>query len=263
MRTISAKDIIESKYIIKNGQIIEGSQGEFYSKQIAKQIIEYQAQNNYQAVEQLIKLDTMQKDKAANKFCLEKYIEVKSIKNEDFIFDQMPTKKHEIYRLKLSSEKFMLINTEYLRESNEKELYYDRNIAFKIYNLKIQLEENIESSFPELIELYQEDIIKKQEEIEELRKEDERKYQEAVNLYKLMKDTGLIDTVKSNINFTRKENSELKEKLLNTNNIVKDLSKKLQIALNKVEELQNKKTGLLEKITGLFKRPKKLTEWKI
>lgn len=199
------------------------------------------------------------KDESAYKYCLDKYIELKK-QDEEPIFDKQPIKKYEIYKLKDGSEKLMLINTEYLGKSWKKELYYDKQIAIEIYNIMLQLEENIENSFPELMELCQEEIIEKQEKIEELRKKDEQKYQEAVNVYNLMKKSGILQTVQNNLSSAQNENFALKEKIENNSNLIKDLSKKLQIALNKVEELQNRRVGLLGRIAKIFKKAKKLTD---
>ena len=172
------------------------------------------------------------------------------------VWEEKPEKKYEIYKLKLASEKLMLIDTKYFTESQEKEVYYDKNIAIEIYDKMFQLEQNIENSFPELIEMCQAEIIEIQETIDKLKKEDEEKYKEAINTYNTIHDSGILETMKNNFKQMKNENENLKQQLEKSNNIIQDLSKKLQMALNRVEELQNKKENIFKRILNMLKLKK-------
>lgn len=258
MRTIKANDILKNKYNIINNQIVETQNGEYYNKQIAKQIIISEQQNNVDSIKQLKEIDKKQKENAVRKICIDKYSETRAENTDSNIWEKEPKKEYEIYKLKLDTEELMLINTKYLSESVEKEVYYDKNIAIKIYDNMFQLEQNIENSFPELMEMHQQEIATIQEEINRLKKEDEQKYKEAVNTYNTIVNSGILEIIKENINQIKIENENLKGKLQKSNNIIQDLSKKLQITLNRVEELQKQKVGFWNRLISKLKT-KKLT----
>ena len=116
-----------------------------------------------------------------------------------------------------------------------------------------QLEQNIENSFPELMEMCQEEIIGIQETINKLKKEDEEKYNEAVNTYNTIYDSGILETMKNNFKQIKTEKENLIQQLEKANNIIQDLSKKLQVALSRVEELQNQKVGFWNRIFSRLK----------
>lgn len=256
MRIIQAKDVLKNKYSIKNHEVIEVENGKYYNKKIAEQIINYEKQNKMDAVKQLEDMDKRQKEKVVNKICIDKYSELKSENVDINVWEEKPEKKYEIYKLKLASEKLMLIDTKYFPERQEKEVYYDKNIAIEIYDKMFQLEQNIENSFPELIGMCQAEIIEIQETIDKLKKEDEEKYKEAINTYNTIHDSGILETMKNNFKQMKNENENLKQQLEKSNNIIQDLSKKLQMALNRVEELQNKKENIFKRILNMLKLKK-------
>lgn len=259
MRTIQTNDILKNKYSIVNNEVIETENGEYYNQQIAKQIMISEQQNKIDSAKQLKEMDKKQKQNAVKKICIDKYSEAKSENTDINIWEKEPQKEYEIYRLKLDTEELMLINTKYLPDSKEKEVYYDKNIAMKIYDNMFQLEQNIENSFPELMEMCQGEIAKIQETIHKLKKEDEEKYKEAVNTYHTIYDSGILETMKNNFKQIKTEKDNLKQQLEKSNHIIQDLSKKLQVALNKVEELQNQKFGFWSRIFSRLKT-KRLNE---
>lgn len=262
MREVKAEQIIKSKYSLENGQVVEDEKGEFYSKQIANQVLNYQTSNNLESIKKLKELDKTQKYATVEKVCLERYIALKSQEDSSFEFDNRPIKKYEIYKLCIDTEKLMMCDTKYFSDSEEKEVYYDKDIAFEIYEIMSQLEENVANSFPELLELYQEEIIEKQREIEDLQKEDEAKFQEAINTYELINASDIFQKMKNDYEFSQKENFELKEQLEKSSQMIRDLSKKLQVSLKKYEELKNSKLSFWERIMGFFNRQKRLTDGK-
>ena len=253
MRIIQANDILKNKYSIINNEVVEIENGEYYNKQIAKQIIISEQQNKKDSVKQLKEMDKKQKENAVKKICIDKYSEAKSENADINIWEKEPKKEYEIYRLKLDTEELMLINTKYFPDSKEKEVYYDKNIAMKIYDNMFQLEQNIENSFPELMEMCQEEIIGIQETLNKLKKEDEEKYNEAVNTYNTIYDSGILETMKNNFKQIKTEKENLIQQLEKANNIIQDLSKKLQVALSRVEELQNQKVGFWNRIFSRLK----------
>lgn len=253
MRIVHANDILKNKYSIINNEIVEIENGEYYNKQIAKQIIISQQQNKIDSVKQLKEMDKKQKENLVKKICIDKYSEVKSENIDINIWEKEPKKEYEIYKLKLDKEELMLINTKYFPENNDKEVYYDKNIAMEIYNNMFQLDQNIENSFPELMEMCQEEIIGIKETIDKLKKEDEEKYNEALKIYNTIYDSGILETMKNNFKQIKTEKENLKQQLEKSNNIIQDLSKKLQVALNRVEELQNQKIGFWNRIFNKLK----------
>ena len=63
--------------------------------------------------------------------------------------------------------------------------------------------------------------------------------------------------MKNNFKKIEIEKEDLKQQLEKSNNIIHDLSKKLKVALNEVEELQNKKFGFFKRFLNIV-RIKKL-----
>lgn len=253
MRIIQANDILKNKYSIINNEVVKTENGEYYNQQIAKQIMINEQQNKIDTVKQFKAMDKKQKENAVKKMCIDKYSEARAQNIHTHIWEKEPTKEYEIYRLQLDTEELMLINTKFLPDSKDKEVYYDKDIAIQIYDKLFQLEQNIENSFPELMEMCQEEISEIQETNEKLKKEDEEKYINAVNTYHTICASGILETMKHDFNQINTEKESLKQQLAKSNNIIQDLSKKLQVALNRVEELQNQKIGFWARLFDRFK----------
>ena len=184
-----------------------------------------------------INVDVNKKKMDINKICINKYNEVKNEKDKMELWEQEPQKKYEIYKVCEGKEKLYLINTKYLPEAENKELYYDKKIALEIYENMVKLEENVTNSFPELMELYENERYEIQRKIEELKVKDEKKYQEDLNNYRLIYNSEIFKIMKKNIESIQEENTKLKEEINHANNVINDLLKKLRISLNRVEEL--------------------------
>ena len=253
MRIVQSEEILKNRYSIVNNEVVETENGEYYNKQIARQILISKQQNKSDTINQFKEMDKKQKSIIVKKMCLDKYSEARNQDTNMYIWEKEPTKEFEIYRLKLDKEELMLINTKYFPDSKEKEVYYDKDIAIQIYDKMFQLEQNVLNSFPELMELYNEQIIEIQESIEKLKKEDEEKFINAVNIYNTIYASGILQTMNNDINQINTEKESLKQQLAKSNNIIQDLSKKLQVALNRVEELQNQKIGFWSRLFDRFK----------
>lgn len=182
------------------------------------------------------------------KICSDRYMELKLDQDEIFELDKKPNKKYEIYKISLNIEKTMLCDTKYFSDSNEKEVYYNKNIALEIYDLMLQLESDVSNSFPELIEMYQEEIYNRQNRIQTLKNEDEKKYQEAIKVYEFVSNTEILQGIKEKYELNKQEIVYLQKKLDETHDIVINLAKKLEIALDKYKELKLEKSSWLKKI---------------
>lgn len=261
MREVNVQDILKSQYSINNGKVTEDKNGEIFSKQIAEQILVYQGDKNYDGIQKLKNLDLNQQRSKAYKLCLERYLEMK-ISDSQFDFYNFPRKKYEIYKLALEKEKLMMCDTKYFVNADEKEVYYDKKIAIEIYDLKVELEENVINSFPEIMEMYQQEIYEKQVRIERLEKSDEEKFQEAVKIYELVNKSDIFQELKNKYELSENENAQLKNRLDKANTVITDLSKKLEITLNKYQELKSAKLTFWERVIGFFNKQKRLTNGK-
>lgn len=256
MRTITADDIVKNRFKIKDNEIIESNDGEFYSKQIATQVLAYQNKKSEEAIKKLKAIDQTQRNFHVQKICANRFIELKSDNSNLIKFDDKPIKQYEIYKLNLDKETIMLSHTRHLDnlECDRQELYYSKEIALQIYEIQTQLNENVINSYPELMELYEQEIIQKQNKIEELKIKDEKQFQDVVNNYNLIKDSEFFKKLKNNYELVQKENIELKSQIKKHNEIINNLTKKLQISLGKYEELKGEKVSFLGRIANVFER---------
>ena len=259
MREIVYSELVKNQFSIKNNEVIKVENGEFYNKQIAEQVLKYKKEGKEDTVTKMKELDILQQKKAAKKMCIDKYIELKNgLNNNKYFWEEEPQKQYEIYRLISDNESLMLINTQYFPKTENKEIFYDKDLAIKIYENMVNLEENVICSFPDLIEIYQNDIIEVQNQIEKLKIEDNLKYEEDIKNYKMLCDSDMFKIIKEDINNARRENLQLKQQIEKANNTIKNLSNKLEISLNRVEKLQNSRLSLWDRIKNLLKRTKRL-----
>lgn len=199
-------------------------------------------------------LNKLQQKNAAKKFCIDKYIELKNKKESKCLLEDVPKKKYEIYKLIADDEKLLMIDTNYFQESREKEVYYNKKIASKIYENMINLEENVLCSFPDVMELYQDDIMQIQDEIEKLKLEDDLKFNEDMKEYQMVNNSDIVKALKDEIDVLRIENIKLRKKVGKANEIIISLSKRLEIALGRVQDLQNSKMTLGDKIREMLEK---------
>ncbi|MBR3832429.1 MAG: hypothetical protein IKJ72_02235 [Mycoplasmataceae bacterium] len=137
--------------------------------------------------------------------------------------------------------KFKIENNKVIEDSNGE--FFNRQIALEICEISKQLNENFINSQPELVELYEEEIINKQCKIEQLKKEDEKIFKEKLNNYNLIKKSEIFKEVICRYELVQKENFQLKNQLRKNKELIKNLTKRLQISLNKYEELQCSKNS--------------------
>ena len=104
----------------------------------------------------------------------------KEIKEENNY--KKPSKKYEIFYLNILDGKIILLNKEYINNNNleNQELYYNYEIAYKIYNNLLDIYDGIEAERNEFSELYIDERMKKDLEIEKLKKIDKENFSIAV-----------------------------------------------------------------------------------
>lgn len=152
-----------------------------------------------------------------------------------------PEKKYEICFLNILEGKIILLNKNYINSSDtsEQELFYDYSIAYKVYNLMLDIEDGIVAEKDEINELYKDERLEKSKEIEELKKQDEeifRKKQEEYNI--------IINSI------IYKEYIEIKEENEKLKNENKILIEKIN---NKPVMISKKEIGWFQKLTNIFK----------
>lgn len=121
------------------------------------------------------------KDIKDEKLFYEVYL--KNIQNRTQNNIQSFQKQYEIFHLNILGGKTILLNTDYInsKDDNEKELFFDYDIALKIYNLILDIEDSIEDEKNEFNELYKNERLEKLKEIERLKLEDNKLFQGANN----------------------------------------------------------------------------------
>lgn len=154
-----------------------------------------------------------------------------------------PDKKYEIFYLNILDGKIILLNNDYIENDNstEAEVFYDYQIAYKVYNLILDIYDGIEDEKNEFNGLYEEERIEKAREIAELKKEDERLFSDAMEKYDIVVKSDIyikyIKLQEENIKL-KNEKKELIEKLKNTSN------------------MQSTNVGFLKRIMDRFKNKK-------
>lgn len=148
-----------------------------------------------------------------------------------------PKKKYEIFYLNIFEGKIILLNTNYINsEINlEQELFFDYSIAYKIYNLMLDIEDGIDAEKDEFNELYKNERLKKNEEIEQLKKQDEEKFLQKKEEHKII--------VNSRIYLEYLKIKEENEKLKRENRLL----------LEKNNKLIKNKVGIFQKLINALK----------
>lgn len=153
----------------------------------------------------------------------------------------IPDKQYEIFYLDDLDGKIILLNKDYIQkdDTSNQELFYDYSIAFKVYNLMLDIYDGIDDEKNEFNELYKYERLNKDQEITELKKQDEILFSRALKIHEIIMDseiyTKYLKLVEENEQL-KKENMELKEKV-NTN-----------------LQLQNNDIGFFEKLMGKLKK---------
>lgn len=155
-----------------------------------------------------------------------------------------PIKQYEIFYLNILGGKILLLDKDYiLKEDNaNQELYYNYDLAYKVYNYFLDIYDGIENEKNEFNELYKEERLKIDSDIEKTRKEDDELYKKALDNYNIIKNSQLY---KEYINIIE-ENKKLKEQNKELNEKIKNMTK------NNI--------GFIQRIFNRFKNTKLLKD---
>ena len=120
----------------------------------------------------------------------------------------VPAKKYEIFKLNILGGKTILLNTDYISNTDVKdaELYYDYANALKIYNLMLNIEDGIKDEKNESNELYKDERLQYSKEIEQLQKLDNILYKNGLHEY----DTIIKSQVYHDYSQLKEENEKIK-----------------------------------------------------
>lgn len=246
MRSIHPIQIIDKKYSVNNNKVIEVEHGEYFSKKIADYIA-----SNINAITQndIIKLKRIDNKKFNDyviEYCRNQYNELVSKENNAIDLLNKPLKKFEVFSLDVYGGKKELLLTSSLPNGEEKELYYSFDTANKVYQNLIDVTDSMFNEYDEIREIYINDILKIENEIKKLKEQDENLYKEDIKKYDMICKTPLYENYVA-----------LRESLYEQNKQIKDLSKKLQISLERIEYLQTPK-NFWRKLKELFGRTDKI-----
>ncbi len=150
-----------------------------------------------------------------------------------------PEKKYERCFLNILGGKIVLINKNYINSNDnlEQELFFDYSIAYKVYNLMLDIEDGIEAEKNEFNELYKNERLEKSKEIEKLKKQDEEIFKKKQEEYNIIINSTMY-----------KEYIEVKEENEKLKNENKILTEKLN---NKL--IPKDKIGWFQKLINIFK----------
>ncbi len=181
-----------------------------------------------------LKLKNINNENEFYKFYL-KTIQNKVVENENL---EIPNKKYEICYLDILDGKIVLLNKEYIQkeETIEQELFYDYSIAYKIYNLILDIYESIEDEKNEFNELYKNERLKKNKEIIKLKQQDEELFEKALEKYIIIRNSEIYKRYL--------ELEEENKRLVMENNILKEKYK---------SKIQNNNIGFFNRIINKLK----------
>lgn len=160
-----------------------------------------------------------------------------NIEEKDFFAS--PEKKYEICFLNILEGKIVLLNKNYInaKESAEQELFFDYSIAYKVYNLMLDIEDGIEAEKDEINELYKDERLEKSKEIEKLKRQDEEIFRKKQEEYNIIINSTIY-----------KEYIEIKEenkKLKNENKVLIEKVNNKPVPIRKIE--------WFKKLTNIFR----------
>lgn len=137
MRTLKPSDIQKKLYLVKDGKVIRSEIGDYYSNQIAKHI----AENKLDETEiiKMKEIDENQLKLDVIKYLKKEYSTMLKTESGDVNLLYEPLKKFELFMLDTSEKIVFLSRTSLLPDGNDKELYYNFDIANDVYLKMIDL----------------------------------------------------------------------------------------------------------------------------
>ena len=186
----------------------------------------------------------------------DEYQKVKS--NPYMIFQAGPEKKYEIYCINNDESRLILgyiddynIDT---TQSDESEVFYNRNNAIEVYNLLDIVNNNSINSFPELIDNYQSEIEQLLYKIELIKTKDEKEYQKDKDLYNNLIKSYYYYNTSNEYDYLRKSNYDLMKKYNYLRENREKTLKQLNFTLNKYQEINNKENEKKKSDKNFFKK---------
>lgn len=259
MRKLKASDIFEKRFLIIEDEIVERENGEFFSEKMAEYMLKNKEKMSSEEINNVKKKDIDILEKEALKYFRIEY--EKLLSNVDSLHSllNLPVKKYEIFSLDVFGGKTILAPLSILPEGENKELYYDFNIANEIYKNLIDINDIDFNEYDEISQLYADDINEKNTNISELRKRDIELFNKDMTSYNMISSTPLYQDYRLLNNDKERlleENKKLSVMIEEYNEKIRDLSNKLKISLERVEFLQRPKT-FSERLKELFIKEKK------
>jgi len=185
------------------------------------------------------------------KYLKNKYSELLLTTNSNLNVLNKPNKIYEIFTLDAFGGKTFLIDANELPDGENRDLYYNFEIANKIYQKIIDIKDSTFNEYEEVTFLYEKEILKKEMEIMDLKSKDNQLFEKDTTTYNLISQTPLY----RNYQLLNKDKEHLLTENQNLNKTINNLNQKLRITLEKIEYLQKPKT-FFEKFKDLFKRNK-------
>ena len=209
--------------------------------------------------EKMTKLYEEQLNIKAIKYFRDKYNNLLASANENANLLYQPIKKYEIFTLDTLGGKIFLTETSDLPTGENKELYYNFKTANNIYQKLIDIQDASFNEYEEVKELYEREILKNESEIEDLKLRDNELFKKDLEVYELISQTSLYENYqilnKDKENLVKK-NEQLNKTISKYNENIRELSRRLKISLDRIEQLQKPKT-FFEKLKELFIKDEK------
>ena len=136
-----------------------------------------------------------------------------------------PVKQYEIVELDHNGGVPILIDIDNILSfaGEGQEIFYDYKIAYKVYNLLLDIKDSIDSEKEEYPEIYDEERLNILAEIERLKIEDEELFKQKQEEYEIIINSEFFKDylkIKSEVEKLKEENKELKERTVGETGIV-------------------------------------------
>jgi len=259
MRVINAKDIFPKTYSIVNGEILKNNKGDYYTKQVAEYVLKRAELINDDEMKKIIRLDEEQLNASSVKYFRNRYAMLLASKSHPINLLFQPNKEFEIFTLDTLGGKVCLAEANILPNGENRDLYYNFEIANQVYQKTIDIQDSTFNDYEEVTYIYEREISQIENEILDLKTKDNEEFERDMNAYHLISQTPLYDNYRLLNKDKEKlveENENLNKTISQYNEKIRDLSQKLKVSLERVEFLQRPKT-FMEKLKDLFKNDKK------
>ena len=258
MRILKAKDIFPKTYSIVNGEIIKNNKGDYYTKKAAEYVLKKSPIDDSE-MKKIIKFDEEQLNISSVRYFRNRYSMLLSSNSNNINLLFQPNKEFEIFKLDVFGGKVCLAEASSLPEGDNRDLYYNFEIANKIYQKTIDIQDSTFNDYEDVKYIYEREILQIESEISDLKIKDNEEFERDINAYNLISQTPLYDNYQMLIKDKEKlaeENENLSKTISDYNEKIRELSQKLKDSLERVEFLQRPKT-FVEKLKDLFKNDKK------